>query len=76
MVSEIVLEPATAVIVPPKHPPTKPFGVATTRPAGNGSVKLTPVRLFPIPVERSNVRVLVSVIKIDVGANFFVNVGA
>jgi hypothetical protein len=35
---------ATAVIVPPPQVPTRPFGVWTTSPAGNVSVKPTPVR--------------------------------
>src|SRR5882672_186825 len=37
------LEPATAVMVPPPHEPVRPFGVATTKPAGRLSVKATPV---------------------------------
>src|SRR5215467_791736 len=36
--------PATAVMVPPPHDPLRPFGVATTSPAGRLSVKPTPVR--------------------------------
>ena len=36
-------EPATAVIVPPPQVPVRPFGVATTRPAGRVSVNATPV---------------------------------
>ena len=35
---------AVAVIVPPPHVPERPFGVATTKPAGNVSVNATPVR--------------------------------
>ena len=70
----IVFEPATAVTVPP-HPPTSPFGVATTRPAGNGSVKFTPVRLFPKPRLISNVSVVVSVTSIDPTANVLVKDG-
>src|SRR5260221_13795688 len=38
-----VPEPATAVIVPPPQLPVRPFGVATTKPAGRLSVKATPV---------------------------------
>ena len=37
--SEIVPEPAVAVMVPPPHDPVRPFGVATTSPAGRGSLK-------------------------------------
>ena len=37
--------PATAEIVPPPQEPVRPFGVATTKPAGSVSVKATPVRL-------------------------------
>src|SRR6266849_1812902 len=36
-------EPPVAVIVPPPHDPARPFGVATTRPAGRLSVNATPV---------------------------------
>ena len=35
--------PAVAVIVPPPHEPTSPFGVDTTKPVGNVSRKSTPV---------------------------------
>src|SRR5450631_4313111 len=38
-----VFEPATAVIVPAPQVPVSPFGVETTSPAGNVSVKLIPV---------------------------------
>ena len=34
-----------AVIIPPPHEPVSPFGVEITRPAGNGSLKPTPVRV-------------------------------
>jgi hypothetical protein len=40
----IVPEPATAVIVPEPQVPVRPFGVATTSPAGSVSLKPTPVR--------------------------------
>ncbi len=36
-------DPAVAVIVPPPQLPVSPLGVETTRPAGNVSVKATPV---------------------------------
>jgi hypothetical protein len=36
-------EPAVAVIVPAPHEPVSPFGVVTTRPAGNVSVNPTPL---------------------------------
>jgi len=38
-----LLPPAVAAIVPPPHAPVRPFGVATAIPAGNVSVKPTPV---------------------------------
>src|SRR5664279_6294683 len=38
-----LFEAATAVMVPAPHVPMRPFGVETTRPAGNVSVKPTPV---------------------------------
>jgi len=37
--------PATAVIVPPPQVPVSPFGVATTSPAGNVSLKAIPDKL-------------------------------
>jgi hypothetical protein len=40
-------DPAVAVIVPPPQAPVSPLGVETTRPAGNESVKATPVKLVP-----------------------------
>jgi hypothetical protein len=36
-------DPAKAVIVPPPQVPARPFGAATTNPAGNVSVNATPV---------------------------------
>ena len=39
----IVFVPAVAVIVPVPHVPVRPFGVEITRPAGNVSLKPTPV---------------------------------
>ena len=50
----IEFDPGTAVTVPP-HEAFNPFGVATTSPAGNVSVKLTPVRLTPTPEKISKV---------------------
>src|SRR6266550_3212246 len=41
-------DPATAVIVPPPQLPVSPFGVETTRPAGNVSVKPTPVNVVAL----------------------------
>jgi hypothetical protein len=38
-------EPAVAVIVPPPQEPVNPFGVETTRPAGNVSLKPMPLKL-------------------------------
>src|SRR5215471_16012966 len=35
--------PAVAVMVPPPHEPVRPLGVATSSPAGNGSLNATPV---------------------------------
>ena len=40
-------DPAVAVIVPLPHVPASPFGVETTRPAGNVSLKPTPVSAVP-----------------------------
>jgi hypothetical protein len=41
------LEPATAVMVPPKQLPVRPLGVATTSPDGRASVTVTPVKVVP-----------------------------
>ena len=73
-VRAIVFEPLTAVTVPP-HEPTSPFGVATTRPGGNVSVKLTPVRLIKRPAKILNVRVVVPFTGIDAAPNAFVKFG-
>src|SRR5215471_20042802 len=40
--------PAVAVMLPPPHDPVRPLGVATTSPAGNGSVNATPVSARPL----------------------------
>jgi hypothetical protein len=40
----MLFDPATAVMVPPPQKPVRPFGVDTTRPEGNVSVKATPVK--------------------------------
>jgi hypothetical protein len=40
---ETDVAPAVAEMVPPPQEPVRPFGVATTRPAGSESVKATPV---------------------------------
>jgi hypothetical protein len=42
-VSATLDEPAAAVTIPVPQVPVSPLGVDTTRPAGNGSVKATPV---------------------------------
>jgi len=55
--SSMVLEPGTAVMVPPPHPPVSPFGVATTRPTGRMSVKLKPVNVVELPVGLVTVKV-------------------
>lgn len=39
------LPPAVAVIVPPAQDPVRPFGVETASPAGNVSLKATPLRV-------------------------------
>ena len=45
--SEMLDDPAAAVIVPPPHEPVRPFGVETTRPDGSGSETATPVSCAP-----------------------------
>jgi hypothetical protein len=44
-----VILPATALTVPP-HVLDRPFGVATTRPVGKVSVKVTPLKVVVLPV--------------------------
>jgi len=52
-------EPATAVTVPPPQFPERPLGEETVSPAGNVSVKATPLReLERLGFERLNVRVV------------------
>jgi len=46
--SDMLLEPATAVIVPLPQLPVSPFGVATTKPAGRESLNATPVSPSPL----------------------------
>jgi hypothetical protein len=45
--SEMLDDPATAVIAPPPHEPVRPFGVETTRPDGSVSETATPVSCAP-----------------------------
>src|SRR5579872_7138930 len=59
-VRETAPEPATAVMTPAPQEPTRPFGVATTKPAGNVSVNATPV--WPIPFATGLLMVKVSVV--------------
>jgi hypothetical protein len=44
----MVPDPAVAVIVPPPQVPVRPFGVETTRPVGNVSVKPMPLSVVPM----------------------------
>src|SRR5579871_1266942 len=41
---EMLCAPAAAVTAPPPHVPVRPFGEATAKPAGSGSVNATPLR--------------------------------
>jgi hypothetical protein len=43
LVKATLFDPAAAVMLPPPQEPVNPLGVATTSPAGNVSVKATPV---------------------------------
>jgi hypothetical protein len=71
-----VPDPATAVIVPLPQLPVRPFGVATTRPAGNVSVKPTLLRVVCVSgLATVNVSVLVPFVAIVVGLNDLVMVG-
>src|SRR5262245_17880047 len=58
-VSAMELARGTAVTVPP-HEPVKPFGLATTSPAGSGSVKATPLRLVEFGLWSVNVNVVLA----------------
>src|SRR5258708_1203112 len=46
--SDMLPDPDTAMIAPPPQLPAKPFGVATTSPAGRLSVNPTPVSEVPL----------------------------
>ena len=68
--------PAVAVIVPPPHDPVRPFGVDTTRPAGNVSLNAMPVSavaLFGLVTVKVNVVLPLSAI--DGVPNAFAIVG-
>src|SRR4051812_34652997 len=59
--SATLAAPAVAVMVPPPQLPVRPFGVATTNPAGSTSVKPTPVNVVAAFVLLSvNVSVVVA----------------
>src|SRR5438128_1251896 len=71
-----LVAPAGAPIVPPTHDPDSPFGVATARPLGKLSVKLTPLsEVEPFGLVRLNVRVVVPVSGMDAAPKAFVMVG-
>ena len=70
-------EPAAAVIVPPPQVPVRPFGVETTRPAGNVSVNATPVSELPaFGLLMVKLSVLVPFNATAAGVNDFVICGA
>lgn len=52
----IVLAPGEAVIVPEPHVPERPFGLATTKPAGSVSVNEMPVWFAPLGIAMLNVK--------------------
>jgi hypothetical protein len=68
-------EPATAVTVPP-HVLVTPFGVATTTPAGRGSVNARPVTATPSLLVMVNVSVELPPTLTIAGENDFVKPGA
>src|SRR5205823_2745708 len=53
----MVFVPATAVMVPPKHDPVNPLGVATTSPGISVSLKVTPVNGTALGLAMVKVRV-------------------
>jgi hypothetical protein len=59
LVTVMVLEPATAVTVPPEHVPPTVDGLATTKPEGKVSVKLKVCVGFPVGCCTVNDRVCV-----------------
>lgn len=68
-------EPAVAVIVPVQLP-LRPFGVATTNPAGRLSVKATPFRVrFTLVLLSVNVKLVVPFNGIVTAPNAFAMVG-
>jgi hypothetical protein len=72
-----VPEPAAAVMVPPPHVPVRALGAETTRPAGNESVKATPVNerlVFGLLMVK--LRVLFPFTATATGLNVFVICGA
>lgn len=75
--SATLLDPATAVIVPPPQEPVNPLGVATTRPEGNVSVKPIPVSgpVFNAELLMINVRLVVPFRAICDAPNVFVMEG-
>ena len=75
LTSPMLPVPATAVTVPP-HVFASPFGVATTRPAGSGSVKPTPVSAVPaFGLVSVNVSVVVPFTRMPGGAKALAIVG-
>jgi hypothetical protein len=69
----MLLEPAAAAMVPPPQEPVSPFGVATKRPEGNGSVKLTFVNEAAMLFVILNVNPMVWCCKTVGAANDLVN---
>jgi hypothetical protein len=66
-----------AVIVPPPHVPVRPFGVATSRPAGSASVKPAPVSatVFEAGLVMVKLRLVLSFTGIEAAPNDLPMVG-
>ena len=56
-------DPGAAVTDPPPHDPVRPFGVATTKPAGNVSVNPTPVSTTVLALAMVKLRLVVPLIR-------------
>jgi len=67
-----LFDPGAAVMDPPPHDPVRPFGVATTRPAGNISVNPTPVSPTVSALAMVKLRLVVPLTGIRAAPNDFV----
>ncbi len=72
----MVLEPAVAMIVPPKQLPIRLLGVATTNPGGRLSEKLTPSSVVPVfGLLIPKVRVVLPLVRMEAAENALLMTG-